>query len=117
MIHPLADLPLSSHHRISQITFHPTQPCLAVQSHDRSVEIFHLRTEEELRKKQARRKKRAKERKGKEEVGMESVDDQDTELNVVDFFTPRLVVRASGKIRSFDFGSESATHKSDTQVS
>jgi U3 small nucleolar RNA-associated protein 12 len=87
-----------------------------VQSHDRSVEIFHLRTEEELRKKQARRKKHAKERKGKEEMGME-LDDQDTKLNVVDFFTPRLVVRASGKIRSFDFGSESATHRSDTQVS
>jgi U3 small nucleolar RNA-associated protein 12 len=119
MIHPVDDLPLSSRHRVSQITFHPTQPCLAVQSHDRSIEIFHIRTEEEIRKKQARRKKRAKEKKGK---GKESAEnemdvDLDAELNIVDFFNPILVVRASGRIRSFDFGSDTSSHKGGTQVS
>ncbi|KAJ7095283.1 WD-repeat-containing protein [Mycena belliarum] len=113
MIHNVGTLPLSSHHRVSQITFHPTQPYLAVQSHDRSVELFRIRTEEEVRKKQARRRKRAKEKKetkgkGKladEDENME--DEQSEDIQLVDLFTPYMVVRASGKVRSFSFGGSS----------
>ena len=72
MIHPITTLPLSSKHRVSQITFHPSRPYLAVQSHDRSVEIFRVRTEEEVRKKQARRKRRAKEKKASAEAVRET---------------------------------------------
>jgi len=72
-----------------------------------------------VRKKQARRKKRAKEKKGKEQVAANGKNiaedemeiDSDAEINVVDIFTPHLVVRASGRIRSFDFGSEVNQHK------
>jgi U3 small nucleolar RNA-associated protein 12 len=121
MIHPVAGLPLSSRHRVSQILFHPTQPYLAVQSHDRSVEIFRIRTEDEAQKKQARRKKRAKEKgKGKDTAGDEpNAEDhagENESSKLVDLFTPYLVVRASGKIRSFDFGDDS-TPKSGVQVS
>ena len=85
MIHPVTTLPLSSNHRVSQIAFHPTKPYLAVQSHDRSVEIFRIRTEEEVRKKQARRKKRAEEKKkqtktkgkGKGKAGANSEDEEE----------------------------------------
>lgn len=111
MIYPITTLPLSSKHRVSQITFHPTRAYLAVQSHDRSVEIFRIRTEEEVRKKQARRKKRAKEKKeqaqgkGKstEAAAVEEDDAADSEITIPDMFTPYLVVRATGKVRSFDF--------------
>jgi U3 small nucleolar RNA-associated protein 12 len=120
MIHPIADLPLLSRHRVSQITFHPTQPYLAVQSHERSVEIFRIRTEEEVRKKQARRKKRAKEKKDKGKGGAENGDGDnetnDLQVNLVDLFTPYLVIRASGKIRSFDFSSDEVSSKSGIQV-
>lgn len=127
MILPISSLPLSSRHRVSQICFHPTQPYLAVQSHDRSVEIFRIRTEEEVQKKQLRRKKRAKKKqqeqtKGKErkvELEPENEDqDLDEGLNVklIDLFTPYLVVRASGKIRSFDFGPGDTSAKGGTQV-
>ena len=124
MIHPMSNLPLSSKHRVSQIKFHPTQPYLAVQSHDRSVEIFRVRNEEEVRKKQARRKKRAKEKSQQEDInGKEShlMTEPDTQieemrLNFVDYFTPYLVVRASGKIRSFDFGQNETSSKGTTQV-
>lgn len=122
MIHPVTSLPLSSRHRVSQILFHPSQPFLAVQSHDRSIEIFRIRTEEEIRKKQARRKKRAKEKgksnkKGKDidDVVEDAVDD-DQEINVIDLFTPYLVVRASAKVRSFDFGSKEVASKPGVQV-
>ncbi|KAJ7904416.1 WD-repeat-containing protein [Mycena olivaceomarginata] len=122
MIHSVANLPLSSNHRVSQITFHPTQPYLAVQSHDRSVEIFRIRTEEEVRKKQARRRKRAKEKKkeskGKGKAGEdENIDDEnDEEIQLVDLFTPYLVVRGSGKIRSFCFGPDDASTKGAVQL-
>ncbi len=112
MIHPITTLPLSSKHRVSQITFHPTRSYLAVQSHDRSVELFRIRTEEEVRKKQARRKKRAKEKKeqsktkGKDVSVDDAGEDGDAEITIPDLFTPYLVVRATGKVRSFDFADE-----------
>jgi U3 small nucleolar RNA-associated protein 12 len=128
MIHPISTLPLSSRHRVSQISFHPTQPYLAVQSHDRSVEIFRVRSEEEIKKKQVRRKKRAKEKRDKERMqgkgkgvqnmevdGKEEVDDG--KIDLVDLFTPYLVVRASGKVRSFDFATEESNIKGGVHVS
>ncbi|TFK76009.1 WD-repeat-containing protein [Pluteus cervinus] len=112
IISPFSSLPLSSKHRVSQISFHPTSPFLAVQSHDRTVELFRIRTVEEVRKKQARRKKRAKEKeekgimKGKERSVNEQEQDDDESLPIAltDLFTPHVVVRANGKIRSFSFG-------------
>ncbi|OBZ76824.1 putative WD repeat-containing protein C3D6.12 [Grifola frondosa] len=126
LIHPVATLPFSSAHRVSQITFHPFKPYLAVQSHDRSVEIFRIRSEEEIKKKQARRKKRAKEKKeqakGKGKDKHENadepmeVDQEDKEVQLVDLFTPYVVVRASGKVRSFDFEDEAANAKGNAQL-
>ncbi|CCM04814.1 uncharacterized protein FIBRA_07007 [Fibroporia radiculosa] len=129
-IRPVAALPLSSNHRVSQISFHPSKPYLAVQSHDRSVELFRIRTEEEVRKKQARRRRRVKEKKEQAKTkgakdqkdagdveGME-VDDERAKIQLVDLFTPYLVIRANGKIRSFDFGAEdpSSGMKGSTQI-
>ena len=111
---------MASTHRVSQITFHPSRPYLAVQSHDRTVELFRIRTEDEIRKKQARRRKRQKEKEqAKRKKAAEHDDDAhmqvdgDTEeansnIELVDLFTPYLVVRASGKIRSFDFADDIA---------
>ncbi|KII95241.1 hypothetical protein PLICRDRAFT_34085 [Plicaturopsis crispa FD-325 SS-3] len=122
IIHPIANLPLSSRHRVSQITFHPTQSYLAVQSHERSVEIFRIRSEEEVRKKQLRRKKRAKEKKEKEGVKSNGADvdedmhADDDEIKLVDLFTPYTVVRASGKIRSFAFPPDESGGKGGTHL-
>ncbi|KAJ7068170.1 quinon protein alcohol dehydrogenase-like superfamily [Mycena amicta] len=121
MIHSVATLPLSSNHRVSQVTFHPTLPYLAVQSHDRSVEIFRIRTEEEVQKKKARRRKRAKEKKkdkGKGKGEEDDIMDEDApeDIQLVDLFTPHLVVRASGKVRSFSFGPDELGSKSGMQL-
>ena len=122
MIHPVTTIPLSSKHRVSQLSFHPLLQYLAVQSHDRSVEIFRVRTEAEVRKKQARRKKRAREK--KKEKGQKEPDSGDEEngeereIDLVELFTPYLIVRSSGKIRSFDFGGSTITDsKGNVQVS
>ncbi|TFY59804.1 hypothetical protein EVJ58_g5546 [Rhodofomes roseus] len=129
LIHAVAPLPLASNHRVSQITFHPSRPYLAVQSHDRTVELFRIRNEDEIRKKQARRRKRQKEKeqtKGKkpaeydDEAQMQvdkDTEDKDKEIELADLFTPYLVVRASGKIRSFDFAEDDASRaKGNTQL-
>jgi U3 small nucleolar RNA-associated protein 12 len=126
-IHPVSTFPLSSRHRVSQISFHPKQPYLAVQSHDRSVEIFWIRTEEEIRKKQLRRMKRVKEKKQQklqdlahDKQGDENTDinqqDADQDIKLVDQFTPYLIIRTSGKIRSFDFGPGDGSVKGGVQV-
>jgi U3 small nucleolar RNA-associated protein 12 len=74
-------------------------------------------------KKQARRRKRTKEKKRQEkdqgkpsemdDSGIYPLPENEAtmESNIVDYFTPHLVVRASGKIRSFDFGSSNPTTK------
>ncbi|KAJ8523465.1 hypothetical protein ONZ45_g54 [Pleurotus djamor] len=97
IIRPVTKIPLSSAHR--------------VQSHDRSIDIFRIRTEEEIKKKQLRRKKRAKE-KGKTNTpdgnGQEPEEDDET-VQLVDLFQPYLVIRTSGKVRSFDFSADSGS--------
>lgn len=87
-----------------------------MQSHDRSVEVFRIRTEEEIRKKQARRRKRAQEKKKQGKVAEERQEEDDSQIALVDMFTPHLVVRASGKIRSFDYGVGEKTTKPGIQV-
>lgn len=124
MIQPLTVLPVSSRHRISQISYHPSAPFLAIQSHDRSIDVFRIRSEDEIRKKKARRQKRAKEKKSQkgdshddskaEDLG--TAENEDTEVQLVDIYTPYLVVRGSGKIRSFCFVVNEANSKS-TQAS
>ncbi|KAI6119434.1 WD40-repeat-containing domain protein [Pisolithus croceorrhizus] len=126
IIHFTASLPLALHHRVSHVLFHPFQPYFAVQSHERSVEVFRIRTEEEIKKKELRRRKREKEKKEKEKVGStvtepkKTSDEGDPKLDEVtlpSLFAPLLVVRASGKIRSFDFGTRDAGKgKSGVQI-
>jgi U3 small nucleolar RNA-associated protein 12 len=115
-IHPVSTLPLASAYRVSQISFHPTLPYLFVQSNERSVEVFRVRSDDDIRKKQARRKKRANAKAGKGEKVNNVLDNGDTEkVEVADLFTPYLIVRATGKIKSFALPEETRL-KSATQV-
>ncbi|KAK2466136.1 hypothetical protein APHAL10511_001778 [Amanita phalloides] len=119
MIHPATAFPLASQSRISQIAFHPTQPYLAIQSHERSVEIFRIRTETEIRRKQARRKKRSKEKRERDGHAADEPDENGAnqdEITLVDLFSPHVIVRASGKIRSFSFDASEVNAKVGTQI-
>jgi U3 small nucleolar RNA-associated protein 12 len=134
-ISPIAALTLStqSHtHNITQITLHPTLPVLAIHSGEKTIDVFRLRTEEELRKKLARRRRREREKKkegsskgkGKEVAG-EDEDEDDEEVGTGGDAEPewrdRLavwsVIRAGGKIKSFSFAPETLKSKGDVQVS
>lgn len=118
MIHTLSSLPISSSHRVAQILFHPTQPFLAVQSSDKAVEIFRIRTIDEVKKKQARRQKREKEKKQTKANGkpakVEDEDDHDGDLSQIklqDLYTPYMIVRGGGRVRSFSFADNQANTK------
>lgn len=140
---PIAALTLStqSHaHNITQISLHPTMPVLAIHSGEKTIDVFRLRTEEELRKKLARRRRREREKKkegkgkGKEVEGAQAQedaadDDDDDEgaeqdgaedSNAEPQWRDRLavwsVIRAGGKIKSFSFAPETLKSKGDVQV-
>lgn len=75
-----------------------------------------------MRKKQMRRRKRAKEKKDKQTGPTKDDDededpDEDSEVSLVALFSPHVIVRASKKIRSFAWGSDSLGAKDTIQVS
>ncbi|GAA5940698.1 snoRNA-binding rRNA-processing protein DIP2 [Sporobolomyces koalae] len=131
-IKPIAalNLPHTSHaHNISQITMHPTLPVLAIHSGEKAIDVFRLRTEEELKKKLARRRKREKEKKEKgkgknkavEAQDEDEEDDEDSKMaNGEVEWRDRLaiwsVVRTGGKVRSFSFAAETAKNKGEVQI-
>ncbi|KAG5456154.1 MAG: WD40-repeat-containing domain protein, partial [Olpidium bornovanus] len=100
-----------SRERVITLQIHPSGRYLGCQAADKAVEIFRVRTEEEVRRKMARRKKRQKEKSkekaaklGAEEPAAEG--DADAGPPVVtanDELQHHQTVRAQGKVRSFDF--------------
>lgn len=136
-IRPIAalSLPSGSHtHNITQISLHPTMPVLAIHSGEKTIDVFRLRTEEELRKKMARRRRREREKKKEKKGGKgkgkevendeedmevdEAVDlEKEEEIEWRDRLAVWSVVRAGGKIRSFAFAPETAkAKKGEVQV-
>ncbi|KAM0790814.1 hypothetical protein ACM66B_004659 [Microbotryomycetes sp. NB124-2] len=121
---PALSLPTTSHtHNIGQISFHPTLPILAVHSSERTIDVFRVRTEDELKKKLARRRKREREKKEKKGKGKQddgSDNDDDGPASEGSEWRDRLavwsIIRPSGKIRSFSFAPETAKAKGDVQL-
>jgi hypothetical protein len=65
------------------------------------------------------KKKRAKKKQAKEksqDMRLDEDIDDNADNSVVDRFTPYLVVRASGKIRSFDFATAESGNKRNVPV-
>lgn len=82
------------------------------------MEVFRVRTDDEIRKKHARRKKRAEAKvttSDREKVNDMPDKSDDEKVELADLLTPYLIVRAAGKIKSFALPEETRT-KSATQV-
>ncbi|GAA5952168.1 hypothetical protein JCM3765_005213 [Sporobolomyces pararoseus] len=115
VIKPIAalNLPNTSHtHNVSQITLHPTLPVLAIHSGEKSIDVFRLRTEEELKKKLARRRKRDREKKSKGKAKETDHEDEEGEqegegeIEWRDRLAVWSIVRTGGKLKSFSFAPE-----------
>lgn len=95
--------PLPTTASVSQLAFHPTLPLLMLQSSDKALTVLRIRDLDEVALKKARRKKRDREK------GREAADEVvDAPPKWEERVTSWCVVRAGGKIKSFDFGSDEA---------
>jgi len=93
------------------VKFHPSAGYLAVHAANRNIEVFRLRTPEEVKRLLSRKRKR----KASKKVvlngdGQEDIDEDDITNEIAAYMT----IRASGKVRSVDW--DSATSSPSVQV-
>ncbi|KAL2757434.1 hypothetical protein ACRALDRAFT_1039730 [Sodiomyces alcalophilus JCM 7366] len=95
--------------KATEVVFHPRRDYFAVHGTEKSVEIWRIRSEAEVKKGLARKRRRRRE-KGKEKGGDgdDAADGQDaaadlSSAEVGDFFVQYVIVRTGGRARSVDW--------------
>ncbi|TPX36245.1 hypothetical protein SmJEL517_g01588 [Synchytrium microbalum] len=117
-------LPRQSKERVVNIHFHPSGRFLGIQGNDKLIEIFKIRSDEEVKRKQLRRAKRQREKQQRSKLPSdppsvaEETDDEATNqlIPISDICTSLVNIRASARIRSFDFSPKTAKPDSPFQV-
>ncbi|KAI9207367.1 WD40-repeat-containing domain protein [Polychytrium aggregatum] len=99
-----------SKERVTTLRTDHTGRYIGIQGADRLVEVFKVRTAEEVKKRLARRKKRQKEKKSAKGTGdpatdpsLDGDDEADILPTVADEIPTFAAIRCSAKVRSFDF--------------
>ncbi|KAG0291825.1 hypothetical protein BGZ98_002857 [Dissophora globulifera] len=101
-------IPRQSKERVTTLVFHASQQFLGCQASDKSIELFRIRSIDEIKKKMSRRKKRQREKqqallkKGDTE-GAAAEEPVSETIEATDEITPWHVIRSTAKFRSFDF--------------
>jgi len=92
--------------RTIEVSFHPREDYFAVHGSEKAIEIWRIRSEDEVRKSLARKRKRRREKMGatadKMDVDGEADDDLST-AEITDVFVSYVIVRTGGKVRSLDW--------------
>ncbi|KAI0243927.1 beta transducin [Massospora cicadina] len=91
----------SSKDRVTQLALHPSGSFLGCLGSDKALEVFRLRTPEEVTKKIMRRLRRLKE-KNKLPEGVDLAEVHPGDVQGSDLISSYQMVRAAAKIRSFD---------------
>ncbi|KAI9642180.1 beta transducin [Ciborinia camelliae] len=92
-----------------EISFHPRLDYFSVHGSEKSVEIWRIRSEDEVKKSLARKRRRRREKMAATEKSAMEVDEVDeksediTAADITDFFVPYVIVRTGGKVRSADW--------------
>jgi U3 small nucleolar RNA-associated protein 12 len=93
-----------------EVSFHPRQDYFAVHGSEKAVEIWRIRSADEVRKSLARKRKRRREKLGveTEKVGGDVAEADETaedlsSAEITDFFVPYVIIRTGGKVRSIDW--------------
>jgi U3 small nucleolar RNA-associated protein 12 len=106
--------------RALEIKFHPQQDYFAVHGSEKAVEIWRMRSEDEVRKAMVRKRRRRRQKAGgarsaHDEIAADKMDldgdvpeaDEEAEdisgAEISDVFIPHLVVRTGGKVRAIDW--------------
>ncbi|KAG0012704.1 hypothetical protein BGZ80_011564 [Entomortierella chlamydospora] len=101
-------IPRQSKDRVTTLEFHSSQEFLGCQASDKSIELFRIRSIDEIKKKMSRRKKRQREKqqallKKGDTAGAAAEEPVDETIQATDEITPWHVIRSGAKFRSFDF--------------
>ena len=93
-----------------EVAFHPRQDYFAVHGSEKAIEIWRIRSEDEVRKSLVRKRKRRREKQAAEDQKVNAdameTDEKIEELSsaeITDFFVPHVIVRTGGKVRSIDW--------------
>ncbi|TPX38895.1 hypothetical protein SeMB42_g01549 [Synchytrium endobioticum] len=114
-----------SKERVVTIQFHPSERYLGIQGNDKMIEVYKIKTEDEIRRKQARRAKRQREKQQKSKLTeppsvVDESDDNETTatsaISISDIYTSFVTIRASARIRSFDFSPKTTRPDAPFQV-
>lgn len=114
---PRGTLHRQSKDRATSVTFHPTSNFVASHGADKNVEIWRIRTEDEV-KKALKRKRKRKETKADKSAGAEDKPDEDAPetlaaAEVGDVFVSYVTLRTGGKVRSVDWATRGGSKASD----
>jgi U3 small nucleolar RNA-associated protein 12 len=109
-LHDRGLLQRQSKDKALEVTFHPRLDYFAVHGSAKAVEIWRIRSEDEVRKSLVRKRKRRREKQASESRGLdadaaesdEKVDDI-SNAETADFFVSYVTVRTGGKVRSIDW--------------
>jgi U3 small nucleolar RNA-associated protein 12 len=93
-----------------EISFHPRQDYFAVHGSEKAIEIWRIRTEEEVKKSLARKRRRRREKQASdgqklvdEAADLEEKNEDMSSAEITDYFVPYVIVRTGGKVRSADW--------------
>ncbi|KAH7368289.1 WD domain-containing protein [Plectosphaerella cucumerina] len=88
-----------------EVVFHPRRDYFAVHGSEKSVDIWRIRSEAEVKKSLARKRRRRREKAkdGKAEDDEAEAADDIAKAQVGDFFVQSVIVRTGGKARSVDW--------------
>ncbi|TVY82729.1 putative WD repeat-containing protein [Lachnellula suecica] len=90
-----------------EVSFHPREDYFAVHGSEKAVEIWRIRSEDEVRKTLARKRKRRREKLGsvaqKTDVDVDEKSEDVSAAEITDVFVPYVIVRTGGKVRSMDW--------------
>ncbi|KAH6606481.1 dip2-dom34p-interacting [Trichoderma cornu-damae] len=95
--------------RATEVIFHPQRDYFVVHGSDKSVDIWRIRSEAEVRKGLARKRRRRREKQKDAKNADEDMDDGDeapedvSKANVGDVFVQYVILRTGGKVRSVDW--------------
>lgn len=92
--------------RTTAVSFHPKRNFIALHGSEKSVELWRIRSEDEIRKSLARKKRRRREKLGEEAEPEEEEVPKDidmAEIPITEVFVPYVIVRTGGRVRSIDW--------------
>ncbi|KAJ9651311.1 beta transducin [Neophaeococcomyces mojaviensis] len=90
--------------RTTAVAFHPKRDLLAFHGSEKAVELWRIRSEDEIRKSIIRKRKRKREKLGEDAIDAEDSKEVDmANVLITEVFVPYVTVRTAGRVRSMDW--------------